>query len=131
MDRTAQFYAQPSYARGGALPVFSGSRRQRGGNVLGAIKSFFMPILGNLAKRGVSSALGLAKDVAVDAFTGRNIKQSLKTRGISQAKKLGVNVLKDTINQISEPRKTPTPSRKRRITNKAKQRRAKRAKKNF
>ena len=130
MDRTAQFYAQPSYVRGGALPIFSGSRRQRGGNVLGAIKSFFMPILGNIAKRGVKSAIGLAKDVAVDAFSGKNIKQSLKTRGISRAKRLGLDVVKDAVGQISNRRKAPAPSRKRAPANKAKQR-AKRAKSNF
>ena len=130
MDRTAQFYAQPSYARGGALPIFSGSRRQPGGNVLGAIKNFFMPILGNLAKRGVNSALGLAKDVAIDAFRGRNVKQSLKTHGINRAKQLGVNVMKDAIGQVSAPRKPAAPSRKRRKPNKAKQT-PKRGKKNF
>ena len=100
MDRTANFYSQPTYVQQGGLPIYSGSRRQRGGGVLGAIKSFFMPILGNVAKRGVQSALGLAKDVAIDAFTGRKITDSLKNRGIKRAKQLGVDTFKDVVNQI-------------------------------
>lgn len=135
MDRTAHFYAQPSYARGGGLPIFSGSRRQRGGNVLGAIKSFFMPILGKVARRGVNSAVNLAKNVALDAFSGKNIGQSLKSRGLKQAKQFGLDFVNDTLNNIGSPRKaaprkTAPASRKRRRINKAKQT-TKRAKTNF
>jgi len=127
MDRTAHFYSQPTYVRGGSLPIYSGSRRQRGGNVLGALKSFFMPILGKAARRGVGSALGLAKDVAIDAFSGKNIPNSLKTRGIKRAKQFGIDTIKDVVEQM--PRKA-TPSRKRKRTPKTRQT-AKRAKKNF
>lgn len=49
MDRTATFYSQPSYVqRGAGLPVYSGSRRQRGGSVLGAVKNFIMPVVSGL-----------------------------------------------------------------------------------
>ena len=137
MDRTAHFYAHPTYAqRGSGLPIYSGSRRQRGGGVLGAIKSFFMPILGNLAKRGTVNALGLAEDVAMDAFSGKNVKESLKTHGVNRAKRVGMSVLQDTIGQIGRkqkpapPRRSSAPSRKRAMPAKAKQN-AKRAKKNF
>ena len=135
MDRTASFYAQPSYARGGGLPIFSGSRRQRGGNVLGALKSFFMPLFGKVAKRGVGSAVNLAKNVALDAFSGKNIQQSLKSRGLKQAKQFGMDILNDTVNHINTPRttaprKAAAASRKRGRTIKARQR-VKRAKTNF
>ena len=133
MDRTANFYSQPTYARGGALPIYSGSRRQRGGNVLGAIKSFFMPILDNAKRRGISSGIQLAKNVAWDAFTGKPIKQSLKTRGIEQAKQFGINVAKDTFHHMIDRRKTAKRNaavRKRARSNKAKQR-SKRVKTNF
>lgn len=128
MDRTANFYAQPTYARGGALPIYSGSRRQRGGNVLGAIKSFFMPILGRVAKRGVGSAVNLAKNVALDAFTGKNLAQSLKTRGLNEAKQFGINIAKDAFSEVAGRRRTF--SRKRARSHKAKQR-SKRFKSNF
>ena len=120
MDRTANFYTQPTYvARGGALPIYSGSRRQRGGNVLGAIKSFFMPILAKIAKRGVRSAASMAKNVAFDAFLGKNIKQSVKNRGINEAKQLGMDAVNEMFRQISRPRKRAP--RKRAATNKPKQ----------
>ena len=51
MDRTAAFYSAPSYRYGGgAMPVFSGSRRQRGGSIFGAFKRLFMPIITSLGK---------------------------------------------------------------------------------
>ena len=120
MDRTAKFYAYPSYV-GGGLPIYSGSRRQRGGSVLGAIKRFFMPILGKLAKRGAVSALDFAKGVATDAFTGKNIKESLKTRGINQVKRLGSDTLHDVANQLGSGRrrKATASSRKRARSRKA------------
>ena len=98
MDRTAAFYSQPSYVqRGGGLPVYSGSRRQRGGSILGALKSFIMPIFQTVKrtalKQGKQAAVKMAKDVAVDAITGRNIGNSIKTRGINSIKQLGKNTL--------------------------------------
>ena len=135
MDRTANFYAQPTYVRGGGIPIYSGSRRQRGGNVLGAIKSFFMPLLGMVARKGASAAVNLAKNVAGDVFRGRNIRSSLKNRGVSAAKSVGKDVLSNVIQQItSGPNRAPPPrktaSRKRKSTTKARQS-AKRVKTNF
>lgn len=105
MDRTATFYASPSYVqRGNGIPIFSGSRRQRGGSILGAIKSFAMPFLQgvkqNAINRAKTEAWGLAKNVALDAFKGRNIANSLKTHGLHHAKNLGKNILMDTMSQV-------------------------------
>lgn len=116
MDRTAAFYSQPTYVqRGGGLPIYSGSRRQRGGNVFGALKSFFMPLLGNVKRTAVRhvkrQALGLAKDLARDAFSGRNIGESLKQRGIQRVKQLGKDVLHDTV-MTPTTRKAATNKRK-------------------
>ena len=47
MDRTAAFYSRPSYV-GAGFPVFAGSRRQRGGSILGALKSMVGPVLSSL-----------------------------------------------------------------------------------
>ena len=94
MDRTAAFYAGPSYRYGGGtMPVFSGSRRQRGGSIFGALKRFFMPIITGfgkkIAKRGASEAIGLAGDVAKDAFLSKNVKESLKTNAKRRALDFG------------------------------------------
>ena len=114
MDRTATFYASPTYVqRGGGIPIFSGSRRQQGGGILGALKIFFMPLLQGVKQRVVnrakSEAWGLAKNVALDAFRGKNIGSSLKTHGLQSAKRLGKNVILDTVSQVkgSASRKRP------------------------
>ena len=80
MDKTAQFYAQPSYLQyGRGLPVYSGSRRQRGGSVLGALQRFIMPFLSGMKRQAIqrvkSGALGLAGDVLTDTLAGRNVAQ--------------------------------------------------------
>ena len=83
MDSTSAFYSQPSYVGGGV--IFSGARRQRGGSILGALKSIVVPVLktvgrsfGRIATKG---ALGMASDVINDTLSGRNVKESLKSRG--------------------------------------------------
>ena len=131
MDRTAAFYSQPTYVqRGAGLPIYSGSRRQRGGSILGALKGFIMPLLGGIKNKAVqrakSEAWGLAKDVALDAFTGKNIKQSLKTRGLQHVKRLGKGVATDALASVTTPvsrkrkapvTKTKRPVKKRRVQN--------------
>ena len=94
MDRTATFYSGPSYRYGGgAMPVFSGSRRQRGGSIFGALKRLFMPVITSLgkkiAKRGASEAVGLAGDVVKDAFLFKNVGESLKSNAKRRALDLG------------------------------------------
>lgn len=122
MDRTAQFYSQPSYV-GGALSVYAGSRRQRGGSVLGSLKSFFMPLLSKLAKRGAKSAMKVAQNVVGDVIAGKNIKSSISQHGLNAAKRLGSEMLSTAIG-------TSISSGKRKLPNKAKQTRLKR-RKNF
>ena len=130
MDRTATFYAQPTYSqRGGGLPVYSGSRRQRGGSVLGAIKAFIMPFLSGVKNRVIHHAKAegakVLKGVARDAVQGRNIVQSAKTHAIHGAKQLGKNVVLDTARTLTNSRKRkpigqkrrPTVTKRRRINN--------------
>ena len=89
MDRTTAFYSNPSYIHGGSLPIFSGSRRQRGGSIFGALKRFFMPIVTAFGKKivrqGAKQAVGLAKDVVQDAMMSKNIPDSLKRHGKKRA----------------------------------------------
>ena len=99
MDRTATFYSRPSYV-GGAGPIFTGARRQRGGSVLLAMKSIVSPLLsgvGNsIKKNAMNNAFGLASDVVGDIFTGKNIKSSF----INRAKQRGLKTLKDTFADV-------------------------------
>ncbi len=108
MDRTAAFYSQPSYVqRGGGLPVYGGSRRQRGGNVLGAIAKHFMPFISGIKGRAIQRAktqgFGLAKDVIWDAIRGRDMATSLKTHGLRRVKQLGKDVLQDAVGTVTKP----------------------------
>ena len=88
MDHTAAFYSRPFYGAGG-VPVFSGSRRQKGGSIFGAFQRFFIPIAKafgkKIAKRGAQQAVGLAKDVVKDAFLSRNVSNSALKHGKKRA----------------------------------------------
>ena len=104
MDRTAVFYSSPSYSHGGSMPIFSGSRRQRGGSIFGALKRFFMPVITALGKKvarqGAKQAVGLAKDVVKDAFMFRNVPDSLKTHGKKRALSLGRYAADEGLNTL-------------------------------
>ena len=135
MDRTANFYAHPTYARGAGIPIYSGSRRQRGGSVLGALKSFFLPLIGSIGKRGAREAIGLTKDVVSDVWRGKSFKNSLKTRGLKRAKNLGRELAGSAISRATSmlpiaSRPTRKRALKRKVTRKARQS-AKRVKPNF
>ena len=137
MDRTALFYSRPSYSHGGgSLPVFSGSRRQRGGNIFGALRSFFMPVISALgkkvAKQGAKQAVGLAKDVVKDAFMFKNVNDSVLKHGKKRALDLsrfaadeGLNSLERMIGSGKRRRRQSLGKRKRR-TKKSKPRRKRR-----
>ena len=140
MDRTAFFYSAPTYAHGaGGMPIFSGSRRQRGRSIFGALQRFFMPIIKGVgqkvAKQGAKQAVGLAKDVVADAFMFRNINDSVQRHGKRRALDLtryaadeGLNSLERMIGsgkQSLGKRKRKQPSSRRRTASKAKKSRTK------
>ena len=120
MDPTASFYSGPSYVfRGHGFPIYSGSRRQRGGSIFGALKSMAIPFLKNAAKRGIRRAVSFVTDVAGDVFTGSNVKESLKKRGKSHAIKLGKDVASDGLSVLqAKLRGSGMHSRKRRRSRK-------------
>ena len=141
MDRTAQFYSMPSYGSG--MPVFAGSRRQRGGGILGSLKNFFMPLFTSLSRKRARTAMNVAQNVVGVAISGKSIPSSLRKHGLTAAKRFGNQVLASALGQVSTSigRKTgakqkpaakrkPGPSRKRAAPRKAKQT-AKRVKTNF
>lgn len=111
MDHTAKFYSRPSYVGSGV--VFSGARRQRGGSVLGALKSMVVPIIksvgpkimnkvGSIAKKQM---FGLATDLLSDKIRGRNMTESLKTRGKSRLLQSASQGLNSIGNMMGRPKK--------------------------
>ena len=120
MDYTAKFYSRPSYVGSGV--VFSGARRQRGGSVLGALKSMVVPVIksvgpkimkkvGSIAKRQV---FGLATDLLADKIRGRNMTQSLKTRGQSRLLQGASQGLNSIGNMMGGPKKKRVAPKKKR-----------------
>ena len=104
MDQTSHFYSRPSYAfRGGAggFHVFSGSRRQRGGSFLGALKKFFFPIAKSLGRQLLSQGVGLASELANDAMSGKNLKDAIKTRGKASAINFGKSAARQGIGALT------------------------------
>ena len=121
MDRTANFYSRPTYvARSGAgFPVYSGSRRQRDGSILGALKNFFLPLGKNLLKTGARQAIGLAANVAGDVIRGRNVKTSFIEHGKQHAKNFGRQALAEGIKSVKNQIGQSTTSRKRKQRSKS------------
>lgn len=120
MDYTAKFYSRPSYVGSGV--VFSGARRQRGGSVLGALKSMVVPVIksvgpkimkkvGSIAKRQV---FGLATDLLADKIRGRDMTQSLKTRGQSRLLQGASQGLNSIGNMMGGPKKKRVAPKKKR-----------------
>ena len=119
MDHTAKFYSRPSYVGSGV--VFSGARRQRGGSVLGALKSMVVPVIktvgpkimkkvGSIAKKQM---FGLATDLLADKIRGRDLTESLKTHGQSRLLQGASQGLNSIGNMMGGPKKRAAPKRKR------------------
>ena len=77
-----------SYASGG-YPVYVGGRRQVGGGILGSIGRLVLPSLKKIAlpllKKAGKSLLQVGTNVATDALSGRNFKDSLQQHGRAAA----------------------------------------------
>ena len=122
MNRTHQFYARPSYV-GGSFPVYSGSRRHRGGSIFGATKPFFIPDAGTIKKVAefLPNAIKKAADrqtneyvsgVTQDVMNGESIADSLKERAGKLLTK-GVKTLTRMAGKaIANKRRRPPPRRR-------------------
>ena len=71
MDNTVNLYSQPSYQGGANFPLFAGSRRQRGGS----LGRMFAHIEKRVGKKLLSYGVCLARNVAEDILSGKNIKE--------------------------------------------------------
>ena len=102
MNATSRFYSQPSYVGGINLSVYSGSRRQTGGSVFGAIKRAVVPTLKTAGKEMGKQALGLFTDVAKDVLSGENLGDSIKQRAkerAAEAARRGIQTITNTASQ--------------------------------
>ena len=116
MDRTSTFYSQPSYV-GGGFPVFSGSRRQRGGSIFGALSRIVLPMLKNFGRRALGhaakKALGVGQHVLTDTMRGVNPRQSIMKHGKQAAKEFLTDGSKMALNTVMSKMTGRMPSRKR------------------
>jgi len=108
MDHTFHFYSQPSYRGGANFPIFTGSRRQRGGGIFGSLGRMFAPIAKRVGKRLLSHGIGLARDVAEDVLSGKNIKESIVNRGKSRAVSLGKDAARTMLGHGYRRRRKPS-----------------------
>ena len=102
MNSTARFYSQPSYVGGVPFNVYSGSRRQTGGSVFGAVKRAVLPTLKTAGKEMGKQAIGLFKDVAQDVLSGENLGDSIKQRAkerAAEAARRGIQTLSNSAAQ--------------------------------
>lgn len=120
MDYTAKFYSRPYHVGSGV--VYSGARRQRGGSALGVLKSMVLPIMrvvgpkllksvGKIAKRQM---LGLATDLLSDKVAGKNMKDSLKSRGKTRLLESAAQGLNTIGNMIDRPKARRAAAKKKR-----------------
>ena len=120
MDYFAKFYSRPYHVGSGV--VFSEARRQRGGSVLGALKSMVLPVMralepkliktvGKIAKRQL---FGLATDLLADKVSGKNMTDSLKSRGKSRLLQGAAQGLNTIGNMINPPKARRAAAKKKR-----------------
>lgn len=78
---------------GGALPVYVGSRYQRGGGILSSIARFLMPAAKKMLTETVKAAPGVVDNIL-------NKRQGAGSAILSGLKKAGVNTAKDSLNKL-------------------------------
>ena len=92
---------------GGLLPVYAGTRIQRGGGILGSIVRFFKPTAKKLLTETVKAAPGVVDSIVnKKASVGSAILEGLKTAG--------KNTAQDALSRIGmNTRKRPAQNRRR------------------
>jgi hypothetical protein len=94
---------------GGALPVYKGSRHQRGGGILSSIARFLVPTAKKMLTETVKAAPGVVDSIL-------NKKQGAGSAIMSGLKKAGGNTAKATLNRMgfSSNNKKSRPAKRRR-----------------
>jgi len=85
---------------GGLMPVFVGSKHQRGhglGSVLGGIfRRFFIPLFKNHGKALARDALRTGVNVVEDVLNGRTLKDSVKRRVLEGIKRSAQSLIRQS-----------------------------------
>lgn len=121
----------PNYnpMRGHGLPYYNPQRghgNQIGHGLFSSIAKSFMPLFKNTilpttikaAKASIPSAIKAGTELVGDLISGRNVKKSVKSRGVQALKAIAqTKPVKDTLNKILNltETKTTSPSRKRKL----------------
>lgn len=97
---------------GGALPVYIGSRQQRGGGILSSIARFLVPAAKKMITETVKVAPGVVDNIL-------NKRQGAGAAILGGLKKAGKNTAADSLNKLGftsgpKKRRRPLPSSKRR-----------------
>ena len=106
--------------QGGMLPVYAGTRYQRGGGILSSIASFMLPTAKKLLTETVKAAPGVVDSIL-------NNKQSAGSAILSGLKAAGSNTAKDAFHRVMgsqrsrvakrrAPANAPAKTKKRRKT---------------
>jgi hypothetical protein len=101
---------------GGALPVYLGSRYQRGGGILSSIARFLMPTAKKMLTETVKAAPGVVDNIL-------NNKQGAGAAILGGLKKAGKNTANATFNRLGYSASTKRKAVKRKRPPKASKRR--------
>jgi len=109
-DASRRMY-EDYYSRqvGGEMPVFVGSRHQRGhglGSVLGGIfRRFIVPFFRTHGKMLASDALKTGVSVAEDVLGGRTLKESVKKRVPEGIKRTAQSLIRQSGSGVARKRR--------------------------
>jgi len=96
---TYENYYTKQYGGQASMPVFVGRKFQRGHGLAkivgGLFNRYVIPFAKNLGKRALSNVVKTGMEVAGDVASGKNVKESIKERGVAAIKR----TLADTIRQ--------------------------------
>lgn len=113
----ARLYDDHFLQTGKGLPIFIGSKGQRGyglGGIFSSIAKAAIPMLKSAAKSAGKTLLKSGAEFASDVLQGRNVKEAAKQRAINAGKTIGRDLLSSTVQHVSGSH--PASNKKRKVT---------------
>ena len=108
----AKYYAN-SQLGGTLLPAYGGLQRQRGHGLFGTLAQYGIPILKKVGKAIAPHLLKTGKGLLTDALLNRDMKGSVKKRGLDLVKDVVDSALNTTKSYINKAGGPPPPKRQR------------------
>ena len=127
---TPQFYVTLFGQHGGHLPYFQGTYTQAGYGILGDLwRNYALPVLHKAAPHVFKGISG----VFADAARGRDVRQSVKRRGVRTLKKVAKEAIKGQgkvrkRKKQAKKRRKPAAAKKRKLNKRGKKHRTKKNK---